>query len=60
MLVEEPHGEETQKALLECIEYLYIQMQKDKPWEINEDFIFGFGFKFSAFRIHNSQYLEIL
>lgn len=36
------------------------QMQKDKPWKIDEDFIYVLGFRFSAFRIKNNQYLEII
>ena len=60
MPVDEPHGEETQKALLDCVDYIYEQTQKDKPWKISEDFIYGLGFRFSVFRIKNSQYLEII
>ena len=60
MPTEEPHGAETQAALFGCIDYLNKQMQKEKPWEINEEFIYDLGFKFSIFRIRNSQYLEVI
>ena len=58
--IDEPYGEEAQKALFDCVNYLYAQMQKDKPWKINEDFIFGLGFKYTVFRVANSQYLGII
>ena len=54
---DEPHGEETQKALFYCMDYIYDQIKKEKPWKITEDFIYGLGFKFSLFRLNNSQYL---
>ena len=53
----EPHGEETQKALFDCVDYLHHQILNEKPWKITEDFIYGLGFRFSVFRIKNSQYL---
>ena len=57
MLEGEPYGNETQNALRNCIEYIHEQMQKDKPWKINEDFIYALGFRFSMFRTMNSFYL---
>jgi len=57
MHAEEPHGNDAQKALRGCIEYLHIQMAKDRPWEISVDFIFGLGFQFSMFRTANSFYI---
>lgn len=60
MPTDELHGAETQQSLLDCIDYIYNQMKKDKPWEIDEDFIYGLGFRFSIFRIKNSQYLEMI
>ena len=46
-----PYGEKTQKALFDCVEYIFKQMQKNKPWEINEDFIYGLGSRFMNFRL---------
>jgi len=59
-LSDEPHGAETQEALCDCTDYMYMQMQRDKPWKIDEEFIYLLGFKFSAFRILNSQYLGVI
>jgi hypothetical protein len=57
---DEPHGEETQKALFNCIKYIHSQLKNPKPWKINEDFIFELGFKFGMFRTANSFYLGII
>ena len=54
---DEPYGKETRNALRDCIEYIHKQVQKGKPWEISEDFIYGLGFRFSMFRILNSFFL---
>jgi len=54
---DEPYGNEAQNALYACVNHLHNQMQKDKPWKINEEFIFDLGFKFGTFRIINTQYL---
>ena len=54
---DEPYGNETQNALRNCIEYIHEQMQKDRPWEINEDFIYELGFLFSMFRTVNSLFM---
>jgi hypothetical protein len=58
MRVDEPHGEDTQNALLVCVKHIYNQMQKDKPWKISEEFICDLGVKFSFFRLQNSLYLS--
>jgi hypothetical protein len=52
-----PHGEEARNALRSCIKYIYTQIQKPKPWKIDEEFIYGLGFKFGMFRSVNSFYM---
>jgi hypothetical protein len=57
ILGDKPYGAETQRALYDFLEYIYIHMQKEKPWKIDEDFIITLGYKFNAFRMYNSMFL---
>ena len=52
-----PYGRETKMALLSCLEHLRDQIQKEKPWKINEEFIFDLGERFLWFKTMNSIYL---
>jgi hypothetical protein len=59
-LSDKQYGTETQNALRVCMNYIYKQMQKEKPWKIDEDFIYELGTKFSFFRNYNTLYLGLI
>jgi hypothetical protein len=51
------YEKENKAALLNCLWYLYEQMQTERPWKISEGFIETLGNKFNFFRVMNSLYL---
>jgi len=46
----------TRKMLDECIQLLHRQMQTDKPWKINEEFVFLLGEAYSSFKHCNTYF----
>jgi len=52
-----PYENENKAALLDCLRYLFGQLQREKPWKINEEFIEMFGLKYLTFKTINSLYL---
>jgi len=51
-----PCGKETRETLVDCVELLCKQLQKEKPWKINEEFISTVGAKFFMFKMYHSLY----
>jgi len=54
------YGAQTRAAFQNCLLHLQSNMQKEKPWKINENFIAELGAKFIAFASLNSLYLGIM
>jgi len=52
-----PYEKKNKEILLDCLRYLHEQLQTEKPWKINEEFIEMLGGKFNWFKTMNSMYL---
>jgi hypothetical protein len=52
------YEKENKAALLNCLRFLYLHIQNDKPWKINEEFIEMLGSKYIWFKTTNSIYLS--
>ena len=55
-----PNGKIARVAFSNCLSHLYSQMQKEKPWKINEPFISEIGGKYTWFAAINSIYLGMV
>lgn len=55
-MLKEPNDEmpHAQRAFLNCLLLIHRQMQKEKPWRINEEFIAALGSAYIAFKTFNS------
>lgn len=51
------HAAEFKSALYTSLSTLYTQLQKEKPWKINEEFVCTIGTQFAYLTIRNSQLL---
>lgn len=50
----DPNDKNLQMTLRSCLEYLNSNLQREKPWKINEEFISTLGSKFLMFKVANS------
>jgi hypothetical protein len=50
------YADNARKYLYECLQLLYKQIQKAKPWEIEQGFILRLGRLYTQFKIYNTIY----
>jgi hypothetical protein len=50
------YADNARKYLYDCLQLLYKQIQKPKPWKIEKDFILQFGKLYTLFKNYNTMY----
>jgi len=54
MICDMSRKEKAEKSLLNCLRHLYRHIHTEKPWKINEEFIYDLGCKYLWFLTNNS------